>query len=762
MLFWLGRPDAGLLAATYCGYALIGMALIPVGVMASILAATPSVAFMVGSLLCSILVGFPSAIGALNERLGRRMTAFDAVEPFTDLTRGVFGLRAALYFACVAAWFLFANVLLLRRRRVRDEDRVAFWAHGGFRAASLALAFGSIVVLAGRTHVRFDLSADRIHSLSAETKRVIANLPADRPVLIQAFISPEPPESFVQIRQTVLDMLRDIAAVDDSKIMVAVQPTEPYSDQARLAREQYGITPRQVSGSYSEDAVSDVFLGAVFTSAANEQVIPFFDRGISAEYEIARAIRTVSRGKQKRLGVIDTDAKMFGRIDYTNRQLHAEWQVLTELRKQYDVIEVQPAGDIDDRLDALLVVLPSRLSRAEMDLVEARIRRGTPTIILVDPLPVVDMQLAPAAQIADRMNPYGIEPTVTRNFGDIRKMLNDLGVNWVPARIAWDAFNPHPDMANLPRETVFVGPGNGNSHAFNPRHPAAMGLQELLLLYPGQLTAADESKFTFEPLVQTGAVSGYSSFFDVVRPGAQGLAINPAPPHTPAQTPTVLAAQSRARAVDPSTGRATSNVIVVADLDLISDSFFEIRAAAPVNANFDNITFFLNAIDYLAGDEASITLRSRRVRHRTLDRVEVQTRNFIEQRTRDEGQAERDAREALAAARERLSSRVNELQGRRDLDDQARQIMVRNFQEVENRRFKVLEATIEQDKNARITTSREVMERQVQSIRGAIRLTAVLVPPIPVILIGTIIFARRRRRARESARALRRLSDRDE
>ena len=285
------------------------------------------------------------------------------------------------------------------------------------------------------------------------------------------------------------------------------------------------------------------------------------------------------------------------------------------------------------------------------------------------------MQLAPAAQIADRMNPYGTEPTVTRNFGDIRKMLNDLGVNWVPARIAWDAFNPHPDMANLPRETVFVGPGNGNSHAFNPRHPAAMGLQELLLLYPGQLTAADESNFIFDPLVQTGAVSGYSSFFDVVRPGAQGLAINPAPPHIPAQTPTVLAAQSRARAVDPSTGRATSNVIVVADLDLISDAFFDIRAAAPVNANFDNITFFLNAIDYLAGDERSITLRSRRVRHRTLERVELQTRNFIEQRTRDEGQAERDAREALGAARERLSGRVNELKGRRDLDDQARQTM---------------------------------------------------------------------------------------
>ena len=37
-----------------------------------------------------------------------------------------------------------------------------------------------------------------------------------------------------------------------------------------------------------------------------------------------------------------------------------------------------------------------------------------------------------------------------------------FGINWVPALVAWDAFNPHPDLADLPRETVFVTPGNGN------------------------------------------------------------------------------------------------------------------------------------------------------------------------------------------------------------------------------------------------------------------------------------------------------------
>ena len=40
-----------------------------------------------------------------------------------------------------------------------------------------------------------------------------------------------------------------------------------------------------------------------------------------------------------------------------------------------------------------------------------------------------------------------------------------------------------------------------------------------------------------------------------------------------------------------------------------------------------------------------------------------------------------------------------------------------------------LETTINQEKNAKITASRETMEQQVRTIRGAIRLTAVLLPP---------------------------------
>src|SRR5439155_18454212 len=119
-----------------------------------------------------------------------------------------------------------------------------------------------------------------------------------------------------------------------------------------------------------------------------------------------------------------------------------------------------------------------------------------------------------------------------------------------------------------------------------------------------------------------------------------------------------------------------------------SDYFFEIRQAAPINARFDNVEFFLNAMDVLAGDESFIPLRDRRVRHRTLERVEAQTRRFVEQRARDDQQAEKDAQAALEDARARLKTRLQEIETRRDLDALARQIMTRNLQAAEERRLR--------------------------------------------------------------------------
>ena len=234
-----------------------------------------------------------------------------------------------------------------------------------------------------------------------------------------------------------------------------------------------------------------------------------------------------------------------------------------------------------------------------------------------------------------------------------------------------------------------------------------------------------------------------------------------AAPESAAGEPEAAAAEPAPDSADPADPEEAGgiDVIVVADLDFISEQFFQIREQAPGGLNFDNVTFFLNAMDTLLGEDAFIDLRSRRARHRTLERVEAQTAEFIAQRTADEQQAEEDAEQALTEAQQRLNDRVAELQGRADIDAQTRQIMVRNLEEVENRRLEVLSANIETEKDTRIQASRENMEAQIRRIQTSIKTFAILLPPVPVVALGIAIFIRRNRREREGAAAAHRLRE---
>ena len=773
VLYWLGRPDPGVILSNYLGYWLIGAALISLGLVASQVTANTAIAFILGAALCAVAMFAGSLVGVVSPFFGTALNANSLVSHFRDFAVGVISLSGVFYFVALVATMLYVNTLIVDRRHwPKTWDGHSTVLHQSIRVLGVILAVLSINILLGRAGGRLDVTAEGLHSLSDETRTILSDLPEGRTVFVQAYVSPEVPQAYVQARANLLSTLHEIDSIAGSKVQILLRDTVPFSPEAREAREKFGIVPRQISDLEGGRAGLDqVFMGLAVTCGAEDQVIPFLDRGLSPEYELTRSIRVVAGTGRKKVGVLQTGINVFGGLDFQTMRNAPEWPIVEELKKQYDVVRLQPGAEIPPDLDGLLVVLPSSLTQPAMDSLAAAMHRGIPTLLLDDPLPLVSPGLAPSEPPGGNTNPMTRSQAPQEPKGNIGALMAGIGMNWNPARVVWDTYNPHPDLSSLPPEVVFIGKGNENAQAFNRKAPESAPLQELVMLYPGDLEKAVDSKLEFTPLVETGKVSGTFQYSQLLQRNFFGVQLNRNLRHQPDDSEFTIAAEVRgaASSADSDSGAGGEpgdsetqparpiHVIAIADIDFISQQFFDLRAQGPRNLNFDNVSFFLNCMDVLTGDESFIALRSKRVQHRTLERVEEQTRAFTTQRIEEEKQAETEAETALKDAQAALDRKVAEVRQRSDLDDTAKQIMSRNLQESENRKFEVLKANIESAKEAKIHASRERTEEQTRRIQNGIRTFAVLFPPIPVFLLGVWIFLKRQRREREGAAAARRL-----
>ena len=277
------------------------------------------------------------------------------------------------------------------------------------------------------------------------------------------------------------------------------------------------------------------------------------------------------------------------------------------------------------------------------------------------------------------------------------------------------------------------------------------------MIYPGYLRAAQSiegANLIATNLVQTGVVSGQTDFNSLVTRSFFGMQLNPNPRRI--QTPNAYTLAIHVTGTIPSPDESESdaphhiNVIMVSDIDCISETFFDMRRRGFSDFNFDNVTFALNCIDTLAGDESFVTLRKHRPRHRSLTLVEQRNRAYTDKRRDETDKAEIDAQNELQLAQQNLSEKVGELRDRSDLDEQTKAIMLRNLEEVENRRLSVVEATIEQNKKRSLARAENEMNIEIARIQRGIKWWATILPPIPTLILALAFFVHRHNREKTS------------
>ena len=205
------------------------------------------------------------------------------------------------------------------------------------------------------------------------------------------------------------------------------------------------------------------------------------------------------------------------------------------------------------------------------------------------------------------------------------------------------------------------------------------------------------------------------------------------------------------------------NVIVVSDADLLSSFLMTFRdrpVAMEIDYRFQNMAFVLNVIDDLAGDDRFLEIRQRQVNHASLKVIEDRNRMALEDMSKElEKYEEKLNEQNRAAAIEReaeikkLRTEVEELEkktgdinvrARRDAGRKLREILADNEHEKEKNTKELQEQV-----NKKMDEHRHELNDQRKSIQNTYKVIAVVIPPIPPLLIAFVVFVRRRLRERE-------------
>ena len=499
-----------------------------------------------------------------------------------------------------------------------------------------------------------------------------------------------------------------------------------------------------------------------FTSGLEEVVIPFFDRGLPVEYELTRSIRVVSRSARKKVGILNTDARMMGGMDMRSFGQTPEWSIVTELKKQYEVSTVSADTPISRDLDGLIVAQPSSLTQKQIDNLTEYVKSGGPALLFLDPLPIDNPQISPEVPKQPPGGPFGGGPPPEPK-GNLRPLLDLIGLDWPTTEIVFNPYNPHPQLAMLEPEIVFITAGRTEG-SFNREQLATSGLQEVVTLFPGLLRPkSGGSGPEFIPLLRTDDGGGILNWSQTVEQGFMGISgINRRRPHFPSGTSYTLAARltgtlpvdKSADATKDATKKdttkkdeakkdekpATIKVIAIADLDMIAEQFFELRRQKVGNLDFDNVTFVLNCVDTLAGDESFVALRKKRSKHRTLTTLEAQTKKFVEDLQNQTKSAEDAAKGKLDQAQRAFDKQVDQVKSRTDLDERTKEIMLTNLQDVAQRRLEVEKTKIEDEKLNQIREGKADSEQKTRAIENRVRFMAAAIPPLPPLLLGLYVF----------------------
>ncbi|MBK7876762.1 MAG: GldG family protein [Planctomycetes bacterium] len=523
------------------------------------------------------------------------------------------------------------------------------------------------------TSTRFDLTENKLYTLSSGAKNVVSKL--NDPVKLKFYFSRKllaesDAAPLIGYGDRVRELLEEFVASSNGKLTLEVFDPEPFSEEEDRAV-GFGLSGAPVTAGGEK-----AYFGLAATGTTDmEEVIPFFDqrKEESLEYDITRLVYNISNPKKKVVGLItklplegDPMARM-----RNPRAAPEEWAILEQIRAQFDVRTLADGVTaIDKDVDVLLVVHPQQLVPETLYAIDQYVLGGGKAVVFADPHcevqqvqrdpnnPLQDMMADRSSSLGALFDAWGIEMKADEIAGDrdnaLRVNYGGQGVEY----LVWLGFNKDKGALSTTDFTTnqlglvrmatagILSKKDGGTTSITPlieTSKASQRIQKSQIQFgPNPPGLLQSFKSGDEKLMLAARVSGPAkTAFPDGSPKAKE------PPVDGATKPEEPATIQESKEI---------NVIVVADADLLSNNFWaDIKDFLGIQKimikTADNCDFLLNALDNLSGSNDLISLRSRGKYQRPFDKV-VQIRKDAEVKFR---QREKELEDKLRDTETKIS-----------------------------------------------------------------------------------------------------------
>ncbi len=598
----------------------------------------------------------------------------------------------------------------------------------------LLVLFVAVSILAGRWlgGLRFDLTENKLFTLSEGTTRVLENL--QEPVTLYFYFSQEVSRDIPQVRsyaRRVDELLDEFESAAGGKLTVIRIDPAPFSEEEDQAA-AFGLQAAPVN-----TAGDSLYLGIAASNTLDEaQAMPFLQPSKEKflEYDLAKMISSLGHPEKKVIGLLSTLPMQAG-FDPAAQSMREAWIVYDQLGQLFDIQTISPtSSSLPEELDVLMLVHPKDLDEALQYDIEQFVLGGGHLIAYLDPFAE-----------SDRGDPS--DPMAQLQAGsssNLASLLEAWGVNYDPARVVGDL-----QFGVGSGATRHIGILSVPAQGMNGEDIVSADLETVNFSSTGWLAPLEDAATVFEVLVHTSenaAPMDASRLRFLTDPNALLDGFNPTGVRYALAARVTGPAEAAMEAPgDQSDGHLQRsgeegiNVLLFADTDLLTDRLWaqkqDFFGQPLVSAFADNGTLAINAVDNMLGNRDLISIRTRATSARPFDRVN-EIRVAAER-------SYRATEERLQMELEDTERKLTELQAAKGESDV---LVISEEQQAEIDRFMDQRLQIRRE----LRQVQHDLQRDIDRLDTRLKLINIVVVPA-IVMVVALLYALRRRKRQDEA-----------